>query len=226
MADLDQAVVRGRIDAARAQVAAALLRTEVAQRHDPQKVAPRGVGAPGRARQLAARDDRQRVRGQARQQPGAHPVVQGAQPLVGVDQQHEPCLRSQRPPRPPAARRARRGPRRAPRAATAAARGRRAGRRSRRGPLGLLGDHVEQAALADPARTREPQHRERRLGRLERRPDQLELGVPTDEAATPARGQDLAEGASPMPTPGHAATIPPQTGPHLVSRRLPRPLSD
>ena len=42
MGDLDQAVLDRLVDPARSLVAAAVLRTEVAQRHDPQELAPRG----------------------------------------------------------------------------------------------------------------------------------------------------------------------------------------
>ena len=93
MGDLDEAVVRACIDPAALKIAAALLRTEVAQRHDSQELAPRGVGAPCRARQLAARDDRERGCGQAGQQPRADPFVQAAQPLISIEQQNEPALR-------------------------------------------------------------------------------------------------------------------------------------
>ena len=72
--DLDETVVRGRLDSTGAQVTAALLRAEVAQRHHAQQVAPRGIAAPVRGRRLAGRHDRKGVHGQAGQQPGADPA--------------------------------------------------------------------------------------------------------------------------------------------------------
>ena len=47
---LDQLVVTGRFHATAVQVVAAVLRAQVAQRDHPQQLAPRRIGAPGRAR--------------------------------------------------------------------------------------------------------------------------------------------------------------------------------
>ena len=62
---LGEPLVRGGVDAARAQVAPALLRTQVAERHHSEKAAPRGVAPPACGRQVAARDDRESVSGSA-----------------------------------------------------------------------------------------------------------------------------------------------------------------
>jgi hypothetical protein len=205
MGDLDQAVVDGRIDPASSQVAAALLRIEVAQRDDPQELPPRRVGAPCRARQLSARHHRQRGGGQAGQQRRAHPVVQGAQLLERVEQQEWPTLccgeRLVTGGRTECLSydiecRARRGRQVAPVEPDDAC---------ATGLLGVLGDGLKQTRLADSAWTREPQHGKRRLGGVERCPDKLKLAVTTDKAPTPARCQDLAERQIRKPTLGHGA---------------------
>jgi hypothetical protein len=46
MRDLDELVVESRVDTTALQVLPALLRTQVAQRHNPQQIAPGRVGAP------------------------------------------------------------------------------------------------------------------------------------------------------------------------------------
>ena len=92
MRQLDQLVVAGRVDATGVQVLAAVLRAEVAQRHHPQQLPPGRIGAPGRTRRCPPGDHRQGGGRQARQQPGAHPVIQRRQPLIGVEQDHHPAV--------------------------------------------------------------------------------------------------------------------------------------
>jgi hypothetical protein len=50
----------------------------------------------------------------------------------------------------------------------------------------LLGEDLEEACLPDPARAREPQHGEQRLGGLESGTEELELGLASDEAPATA----------------------------------------
>jgi hypothetical protein len=64
--------------------------------------------------------------------------------------------------------------------------------------IGELGDDRQQAALADPSWTGEPEHCERRLFCAERIANELQLGVAADEAATSARRQQIAERPHPM----------------------------
>ena len=61
---------------------------------------------------------------------------------------------------------------------------------------------VQQARLADAWWSMDVQHRERRFGRLQRSPEQLDLGCPADEAPLPARRQQVPERAD-RPRPGH-----------------------
>jgi hypothetical protein len=91
MGQLDQLVVAGGLHPTGAQILPALLRAEVAQRHHPQQLPPGWIGPPGRTRRRPTGDHRQGGGRQPRQQPGAHPVIQRPQPLIGVDQDHQPA---------------------------------------------------------------------------------------------------------------------------------------
>jgi hypothetical protein len=194
MGQLDQLVVAGGVHATGSQVLAALLRAEVAQRHHPQQLPPGRVGPPGRLRRRPPGDHRQGGGRQPRQQPGAHPVVQQAQPLVGVEQEHHPG-RAGRPQdgalplghleHP--AQRLQHGRRR--RDEVAPVDTGHPGARVRGQPR----EHVEQPRLADPRRPVDVEHRELRFGRLQRHPEQLDLGCAADEPAPPARRQQVAE---------------------------------
>ena len=166
MGQLDQLIVAGRIDATGLEVLAAVLRAQIAQRHHPQQLTPGRVGAPGRTRCCPSGDDREGGGRQARQQPSAHPVIERREPLIGVEQDHQPAAVG----RPADGTLARSGT-----SSTAAERlehGR--GRREEVAPVQT--DHartgvgrkprkdVQQARLADARWPVELQHRERRLG--------------------------------------------------------------
>ena len=125
MGQLDQLIVTGRVDATGVQVLTAVVRAQVAKRHDPQQLAPSRVGAPGRTRWRPPGDDRDGGGRQAWQQPSAYPVIERRQPLVGIEQDHQSsAVRSARRWRHP--RRAPRAPPPGPRARPAATGGARA----------------------------------------------------------------------------------------------------
>ena len=186
VAHLGETLVRGWVDAARAQVAPALLRTQVAERHHSEEAAPRGVAPPARGRQVAARDDRESVSGQRRQQRRADPAVQIAQAVVSVDHQDEP--RAGRRRRPVQGRRTERGAKNLVHLA------------GRRRQLAAVEPHDARAAQLSacsartsrrlvfpiPPRAREPQHREQRLGGFESGTEELTLGLASDEAPATA----------------------------------------
>jgi hypothetical protein len=58
-----------------------------------------------------------------------------------------------------------------------------------------VGNDVQQARLADACRSVNVEHRKRRFGRLQRHPEQFDLGYAPDEPAPPARRQQVPERA-------------------------------
>ena len=165
MGQLDQLVVAGELHPTGAN-AVALLRAEVAQRHHPQQLPPGWVGPPGRTRRRPTGDHRQGGGRRPRRQPGAHPVIQRPQPLIGVDQDHQPAAVGQ-----------------LERASQRLQHRRRRQERSRPSSRTTLAP----ASAASPAKAssnsscrclvvRGCEHHKRWLGRRQRRPEQLDLG--------------------------------------------------
>ena len=193
---LDQLVVTVRFHATAVQVPAAVLRAQVAQRHHPQQLAPRRVGAPGRARRLSPGEHRERSGWQRRQQHRADPVVQRRQPLIGVEQDHQTTTarrpgdgavvhrQVERLPQDPQHRRRRRGE-----VAPVQADHRRVG------VGGDGGEDIEQGRLADAWWSVEVQQHEGRFRRLEREAEQLELRRAAHEPVPPSRRQQVADRA-------------------------------
>lgn len=91
MGDLDHLVLTGGVHAACVEVPTAVLRAEIAQGHHPQQLAPRRVRTPGRAGRRPPGDNGEGSDRQPREQSGAQPVIQRRQPLVRVEQDHQPA---------------------------------------------------------------------------------------------------------------------------------------
>jgi hypothetical protein len=206
MGQLDQLVVAGGIHATGVQVLAALLRAQIAQRHHPQQLPPGRVDTPGRPRRSPSGDHRQGRGRQPRQQPGAHPVIQWSQPLIGVEQDHQSAAVGQ--PQDGAVplghlkhpQRLEHDRRRRDEVAPVQTNHARA-RVSRKPSI-----DVQQPRLADAWWSVDVEQQKRRLGRLERDPKQLDLRCAADEPAPPARRQQVTKRAG-RPHLGHSGRI-------------------
>jgi hypothetical protein len=207
MGDLDQLLVAGGVHATGVQVLAAVLRTQIAQRHHPQQLPPGRVGAPGRTRRSPPGDHRQGGDRQARQQPGAYPVIQRRQPLIGIEQHHQPAAVGRPGDGALPLRHLEHSPQRL-----------KHGRRRREEVAPVQANHararvgrkpgidVQQPRLADAWWSMDVEQQKRRFGRVERDPKQLDLGCAADEPAPPARRQQVAERAG-RPHLGHGGRI-------------------
>ena len=207
MGNLHQLLVAGGVDAAGPQVLAALLGAEVPQGHHPQQLPPGRVGTPERTRRRPPGDHRQGRDRQPRQEPGAHPVIKRRQPLIGVDQHHQPAAVGRPHDGALPLGHLQHAPQRLAHS-----------RRSRDEVAPVETNHavtrvrgqdsqdIQQPRLADARRPVNVQHRERRLDRVERHPEQLDLGFASHEPVPPARGQHVAERPG-RPHLGHSGRI-------------------
>ena len=185
----------GHRNAAPTQVAASIVRLEVAKRHDPKHLRPGSVGAPLRSRRQPARDHRDRRRRKPGQQTLTEPPIQGTQPLIAIDQQNHPLAERRQdwttvsghlqtpqhpgrpggcPPHP--------GPGRGPR-----------GRLQHQRP-----PRTHQAACSCPRpRGRDEQHPQPRIIRVERGPEEVQLSHATDELLSPTSFRAIRPGFPP-----------------------------
>jgi hypothetical protein len=83
-------------NSSRAEVGAAFVRPQVAERENPYQILPTGVRAPGRGGWVSSRDDDNVALGELGQKRLAQPAVQRRERLVGVDDQHAARLPGQR----------------------------------------------------------------------------------------------------------------------------------
>jgi hypothetical protein len=169
------------------------VRVEVAQRHDAQQLAPARVAAPRVGGPRAAGDHDERAGGEPGHELLAQPVLERARCLERVEQQDRPV---------------------GVEAGGARELGGESGWRrldpaqveqDRRpaGGAGGLGERGEQRRLADAAGAADPQNAERRLGRLERGAEQLQLGRAAHEPAPARASEPVGDGRVLGGDPGH-----------------------